>query len=138
MTSDGASRWIGRAAVRVEIGPIIFFLLQFSQFQFAEDCELRFGEKQIQIESTVRAQSHSSLPQSLENNIWPSVCVTVQIPAELELENDRRSWSWDQIPPFPTNVAIESIESQLRAPISLIFADISAEPIAGNLIRTSL
>ncbi|CAM8894486.1 unnamed protein product [Rhodiola kirilowii] len=33
-------------------------------------------------------------PQSLENNIWPSVCVTVQIPAELELENDRRSWSW--------------------------------------------
>ncbi|CAM8916454.1 unnamed protein product [Rhodiola kirilowii] len=36
----------------------------------------------------------------------------------------------DQIPPFPTNVAIESIESQLRAPISLIFADISAEPIA--------
>ncbi|CAM8919577.1 unnamed protein product [Rhodiola kirilowii] len=36
----------------------------------------------------------------------------------------------DQIPPFPTNVAIESIESQLRAPISLIFSDISAEPIA--------
>ncbi|CAM8898691.1 unnamed protein product [Rhodiola kirilowii] len=42
----------------------------------------------------------------------------------------------DQIPPFPTNVAIESIESQLRAPISLIFADISAEPIAGSLSRT--
>ncbi|XP_039117982.1 uncharacterized protein slr1919 isoform X1 [Dioscorea cayenensis subsp. rotundata] len=36
----------------------------------------------------------------------------------------------DQIPPFPTRIAIKSIESQLGAPISQIFADISAKPIA--------
>ncbi|XP_059641022.1 uncharacterized protein LOC132283133 isoform X2 [Cornus florida] len=36
----------------------------------------------------------------------------------------------DQIPPFPTRVAIKSIESQLGAPVSQIFADISSEPIA--------
>ncbi|KAL2504478.1 Protein kinase superfamily protein [Abeliophyllum distichum] len=36
----------------------------------------------------------------------------------------------DQIPPFPTNVAIRSIESQLGMPISKVFADISEEPIA--------
>ncbi|XP_056691605.1 uncharacterized protein [Spinacia oleracea] len=36
----------------------------------------------------------------------------------------------DQIPPFPTSVAMRSIESQLGAPVSEIFADISAEPIA--------
>ncbi|KAG8381953.1 hypothetical protein BUALT_Bualt05G0026200 [Buddleja alternifolia] len=36
----------------------------------------------------------------------------------------------DQIPPFPTRVAIKSIESQLGMPISEIFADISEEPIA--------
>ncbi|OAY53564.1 uncharacterized protein slr1919 isoform X2 [Manihot esculenta] len=36
----------------------------------------------------------------------------------------------DQIPPFPTRVAIKSIESQLGLPISQIFSDISPEPIA--------
>ncbi|MFS8030223.1 putative ABC-type Cd(2+) transporter [Helianthus anomalus] len=36
----------------------------------------------------------------------------------------------DQIPPFSTKVAIRSIESQLGAPISEIFADISPEPVA--------
>ncbi|KAK3031553.1 hypothetical protein RJ639_035466 [Escallonia herrerae] len=36
----------------------------------------------------------------------------------------------DQIPPFSTRVAINSIESQLGVPISQIFADISSEPIA--------
>jgi aarF domain-containing kinase len=36
----------------------------------------------------------------------------------------------DQIPPFPTHVAINSIESQLGVPVSEIFADISPEPIA--------
>ncbi|KMZ66944.1 hypothetical protein ZOSMA_281G00240, partial [Zostera marina] len=36
----------------------------------------------------------------------------------------------DQIPPFPTHVAIKSIESQLGLPISEIFVDISSEPIA--------
>ncbi|ERN07421.1 uncharacterized protein LOC18435640 isoform X1 [Amborella trichopoda] len=36
----------------------------------------------------------------------------------------------DQIPPFPTHVAIKSIETQLGAPVSQIFADISPEPIA--------
>ncbi|KAL3633420.1 hypothetical protein CASFOL_022182 [Castilleja foliolosa] len=36
----------------------------------------------------------------------------------------------DQIPPFPTPVAIKSIESQLGMPVSKIFADISKEPIA--------
>lgn len=36
----------------------------------------------------------------------------------------------DQIPPFPTPVAIKSIEAQLGAPVSQIFADISSEPIA--------
>uniref|UniRef100_A0A7N1A709 Protein kinase domain-containing protein n=1 Tax=Kalanchoe fedtschenkoi TaxID=63787 RepID=A0A7N1A709_KALFE len=36
----------------------------------------------------------------------------------------------DQIPPFPTHVALKSIELQLGAPVSLIFADISPEPIA--------
>ena len=36
----------------------------------------------------------------------------------------------DQIPPFSTRVAIKSIETQLDVPISEIFADISAEPIA--------
>ncbi|XP_057959308.1 uncharacterized protein LOC131151869 isoform X2 [Malania oleifera] len=36
----------------------------------------------------------------------------------------------DQIPPFPTRVAMKSIESQLGVPISQIFADISPEPIA--------
>lgn len=36
----------------------------------------------------------------------------------------------DQIPPFSTKVAIRSIETQLGAPISQIFADISPEPVA--------
>ncbi|CAK9160496.1 unnamed protein product [Ilex paraguariensis] len=36
----------------------------------------------------------------------------------------------DQIPPFPTHVAIKSIESQLGVPVSQLFADISKEPIA--------
>ncbi|KAI5673088.1 hypothetical protein M9H77_13452 [Catharanthus roseus] len=36
----------------------------------------------------------------------------------------------DQIPPFPTRVALRSIESQLGLPVSKIFADISNEPIA--------
>ncbi|XP_024993637.1 uncharacterized protein LOC112527309 isoform X2 [Cynara cardunculus var. scolymus] len=36
----------------------------------------------------------------------------------------------DQIPPFPTKVAIRSIESQLGVPISQIFSDISPEPVA--------
>ncbi|KAE9459118.1 hypothetical protein C3L33_08978, partial [Rhododendron williamsianum] len=36
----------------------------------------------------------------------------------------------DQIPPFPTRVAIKSIESQLGVPVSKLFADISSEPIA--------
>ncbi|KAF3446148.1 hypothetical protein FNV43_RR11327 [Rhamnella rubrinervis] len=36
----------------------------------------------------------------------------------------------DQIPPFPTRVAIKSIETQLGVPISQLFADISPEPIA--------
>ncbi|KAJ8763862.1 hypothetical protein K2173_003644 [Erythroxylum novogranatense] len=36
----------------------------------------------------------------------------------------------DQIPPFPTHVAIESIESQLGVSVSKVFADISPEPIA--------
>ncbi|GLT56902.1 hypothetical protein SLA2020_299150 [Shorea laevis] len=36
----------------------------------------------------------------------------------------------DQIPPFPTRVALKSIESELGVPISEIFADISPEPIA--------
>ncbi|XXG64438.1 hypothetical protein AAC387_Pa05g2394 [Persea americana] len=36
----------------------------------------------------------------------------------------------DQIPPFPKHLAIRSIESQLGAPISQLFADISPKPIA--------
>ncbi|KAF9616307.1 hypothetical protein IFM89_029083 [Coptis chinensis] len=36
----------------------------------------------------------------------------------------------DQIPPFPTHIAIKSIESQLGVPVSQIFADISPEPVA--------
>ncbi|KAL4276896.1 hypothetical protein AHAS_Ahas20G0253000 [Arachis hypogaea] len=36
----------------------------------------------------------------------------------------------DQIPPFPTYVAIRSIETQLGLPISDIFSDISPAPIA--------
>lgn len=36
----------------------------------------------------------------------------------------------DQIPPFSTRLAIQSIESQLGAPISKLFADISSEPVA--------
>ncbi|XP_058785981.1 uncharacterized protein LOC131660702 [Vicia villosa] len=36
----------------------------------------------------------------------------------------------DQIPPFPTDVAIRSIETQLGAPIDEIFSDISPAPIA--------
>ncbi|KAK1549421.1 hypothetical protein Q3G72_001868 [Acer saccharum] len=36
----------------------------------------------------------------------------------------------DQIPPFPTDVAIKSIETQLGVEITKIFADISPEPIA--------
>nr|XP_043608386.1 uncharacterized protein slr1919 [Erigeron canadensis] len=36
----------------------------------------------------------------------------------------------DQIPPFSTKVAMRSIESELGAPISQIFADISPEPMA--------
>ncbi|KAK9682966.1 hypothetical protein RND81_10G109700 [Saponaria officinalis] len=36
----------------------------------------------------------------------------------------------DQIPPFPTSVAMRSIESQLGVAVSEIFADISREPIA--------
>lgn len=36
----------------------------------------------------------------------------------------------DQIPPFPTSVAIKSIENQLGAPVSEIFLDISPEPMA--------
>ncbi|KAK3439651.1 hypothetical protein EUGRSUZ_C04023 [Eucalyptus grandis] len=36
----------------------------------------------------------------------------------------------DQIPPFSTSVAYKSIETQLGAPISKIFSDISPQPIA--------
>ncbi|KAK8505440.1 hypothetical protein V6N12_067406 [Hibiscus sabdariffa] len=36
----------------------------------------------------------------------------------------------DQIPPFPTHIAIKSIETELGIPVSEIFADISQEPIA--------
>uniref|UniRef100_J3MKK4 ABC1 atypical kinase-like domain-containing protein n=2 Tax=Oryza brachyantha TaxID=4533 RepID=J3MKK4_ORYBR len=36
----------------------------------------------------------------------------------------------DQIPPFPTRIAVRTIESQLGARISDLFADISPEPIA--------
>ncbi|KAM5564624.1 hypothetical protein ABKV19_018941 [Rosa sericea] len=36
----------------------------------------------------------------------------------------------DQIPPFPTPVAIKSIESQLGVRVSDIFADISPQPVA--------
>ncbi|XP_010525562.1 PREDICTED: uncharacterized protein LOC104803329 isoform X2 [Tarenaya hassleriana] len=36
----------------------------------------------------------------------------------------------DQIPPFPTHVAMRSIEEQLGAPVSKLFADISPKPIA--------
>ncbi|RDY12310.1 hypothetical protein CR513_02916, partial [Mucuna pruriens] len=36
----------------------------------------------------------------------------------------------DQIPPFPTDVAIRSIENQLGVPIDEIFSDISSAPIA--------
>ncbi|GAV77840.1 ABC1 domain-containing protein [Cephalotus follicularis] len=36
----------------------------------------------------------------------------------------------DQIPPFPTDVAIRLIEAQLGVPVSQVFADISPEPIA--------
>ncbi|KAE8732541.1 ultraviolet-B receptor UVR8-like [Hibiscus syriacus] len=42
--------------------------------------------------------------------------------------------SKDQIPPFPTHVAIKSIENELGTPISEIFADISPEPIAAASI----
>ncbi|MBA0835940.1 hypothetical protein Goarm_008189, partial [Gossypium armourianum] len=40
----------------------------------------------------------------------------------------------DQIPPFPTHVAIKSIENELGIPVSEIFADISPEPIAAASI----
>ncbi|PUZ69526.1 hypothetical protein GQ55_2G116000 [Panicum hallii var. hallii] len=36
----------------------------------------------------------------------------------------------DQIPPFPTRIALKTIESQLGSRISDLFADISPEPIA--------
>ncbi|BAT01359.1 uncharacterized protein [Oryza sativa Japonica Group] len=36
----------------------------------------------------------------------------------------------DQIPPFPTRIAIRTIESQLGSRISDLFADISPEPVA--------
>lgn len=36
----------------------------------------------------------------------------------------------DQIPPFPTHIAIKTIESQLGVPVSQVFADITPEPIA--------
>ncbi|XP_071918183.1 uncharacterized protein [Coffea arabica] len=36
----------------------------------------------------------------------------------------------DQIPPFPTNIALRSIESELGVPVSQVFADITKEPIA--------
>ncbi|KAL3844054.1 hypothetical protein ACJIZ3_001457 [Penstemon smallii] len=36
----------------------------------------------------------------------------------------------DQIPPFPTDVAMKSIESQLGMPVSQLFADITKDPVA--------
>ncbi|CAH2044386.1 unnamed protein product, partial [Thlaspi arvense] len=36
----------------------------------------------------------------------------------------------DQIPPFPTTVAMRCIEEQLGAPVSKLFADISPKPVA--------
>ncbi|KAG7551838.1 Protein kinase-like domain superfamily [Arabidopsis thaliana x Arabidopsis arenosa] len=36
----------------------------------------------------------------------------------------------DQIPPFPTTVAMRCIEEQLGAPVSKLFADISLKPVA--------
>ncbi|KAK1324238.1 putative aarF domain-containing protein kinase [Acorus calamus] len=36
----------------------------------------------------------------------------------------------DQIPPFPTDIAIKTIESQLGAPVSKLFTEITQKPIA--------
>lgn len=36
----------------------------------------------------------------------------------------------DQIPPFPTHVALKCIERELGVPVSQIFSDISKEPVA--------
>ncbi|CDP17726.1 unnamed protein product [Coffea canephora] len=64
----------------------------------------------------IKASNHSSL--STRQDILPTVYC--QELAKLQ----------DQIPPFPTNIALRSIESELGAPVSQVFADITKEPIA--------
>ncbi|KAH1056914.1 hypothetical protein J1N35_034979, partial [Gossypium stocksii] len=51
--------------------------------------------------------------------------------AKLQLQN---RFCMDQIPPFPTHVAIKSIENELGIRASEIFADLSPEPIAAASI----
>ncbi|KAL2346639.1 hypothetical protein Fmac_000639 [Flemingia macrophylla] len=68
----------------------------------------------------IKASNSGCLGQALSTR--PDILPTVYCQELAKLQ--------DQIPPFPTDVAIRSIENQLGVPISEIFYDISPTPIA--------
>ncbi|KAM4122569.1 hypothetical protein ACB094_01G093900 [Castanea mollissima] len=91
--------------------------LSFSQF-FVRDITkraIKFRETLIRL-----GPFYIKLGQALSTR--PDILPTVYCQELAKLQ--------DQIPPFPTHIAIKSIETQLGAPLSQIFADISPEPIA--------
>ncbi|XP_065636521.1 uncharacterized protein LOC111986932 isoform X3 [Quercus suber] len=91
--------------------------LSFSQF-FVRDITkraIKFRETLIRL-----GPFYIKLGQALSTR--PDILPTVYCQELAKLQ--------DQIPPFPTHIAIKSIETQLGAPLSQIFADISPKPIA--------
>ncbi|KAF2287297.1 hypothetical protein GH714_039568 [Hevea brasiliensis] len=86
----------------------------------AEYAKLRKESLESEFGQALGTYSSERLGQAL--SIRPDILPTVYCQELAKLQ--------DQIPPFPTHVAIKSIESQLGVPISQIFSDISPEPIA--------
>ncbi|XP_074280420.1 uncharacterized protein LOC141605509 isoform X2 [Silene latifolia] len=98
---------------------ISFYVLKLSIWQlFVHDIRKRaakFCETLIQL-----GPFYIKLGQALSTR--PDILPTIYCQELSKLQ--------DQIPPFPTSVAMRSIETQLGGPVSEIFADMSQEPIA--------
>lgn len=117
-----------RASILPRLGPFLalyraaiisFHVFQLSIWQFfVQDIKkraIKFRETLIHL-----GPFYVKLGQALSTR--PDILPTVYCQELAKLQ--------DQIPPFPTHLAIKSIETQLGVPISQIFADISPEPIA--------